>query len=61
VHAQNVEIILGSMVNMIGEPICSLNDHKNLHFDIDKGIHITSKFFEANAYRQGLDLLIISQ
>jgi hypothetical protein len=54
VHAQNVEIILGSMVNMIGEPICSLNEHKNLHFDIDKGIHIRSKFFEANAYGHGL-------
>ena len=32
-HAQNVEIILSSMVNMIGEPIWPINKHENLHFD----------------------------
>ena len=31
--AQNMLIILGSIVNIIGTPIWPLNEHVNLHFD----------------------------
>ena len=34
-RAKNVLIILGSIIDMIGEPLWALNEHKNLHFDND--------------------------
>ena len=37
--------------------IRALNEHKNLHFDDTKAIHVCSEMYEANGYMHNLDLL----
>ena len=60
VRAQNMLIILSSIVNIIGGGrLWPLNEHKNLHFDNERHIHMNFKNYEANGYEHYLDLLII--
>ena len=52
-RAQNMLIILDSIVNMIEESIWPLNEHKNFHHIMSKVFIWTLQKYEANAY--GLD------
>ena len=56
-HMQNMLTILGPIVNMIGRIyIWPLNEHKNLHFDNEWDIHMSSK---PMGKQHDLDLFII--
>jgi hypothetical protein len=58
--AQGMLIILGMIVNMIGGGLVwPLDEHKDLHFNIELNIHMNFKSYEANGYGHDLDLLII--
>ena len=61
-HAQNMIIILDSIVNITGGvgPIWPFNKHKNLHFDNAHDIHMSSKNYGESGYSLDLDLLTIS-
>ena len=54
--------ILGSIVNIIGgyQPIWPFNEHKNLHFDNEYDVHMSSKNYEESGYGLNLDSLAIS-
>jgi hypothetical protein len=61
-HAQNMLIILGSIINIFGgETYMIFEELKNLHFEDEEDIHMSSKNYVENGYRNiALDLLIIS-
>ena len=54
-----MQILLNSVVNIIGGSIWPVYEHKNLRFDDEKDIHMDFKNCEANGYGHDLDLLII--
>ena len=43
-----------------GEPIWPFNEHKNLHFDNEKDMYMSSKDYEESGYGLKLDWLTIS-
>ena len=52
--------ILGSVFNNnCRTPIWLVNEHENLHFDNEQGIHMNSKTYEESGYGLNLDLLTI--
>lgn len=60
-RVQNMIIILGLIVNVIGggELIWSFIEHDNLHFDNDKNIHMSTKDYEKSNYDFSLNLVTI--
>ena len=55
----NLLTILGSIVNIIGEPVWSFKKKENSHFHYEYHVH-TSSEDEENSYGLDLGLLIIS-
>ena len=56
-----MRIIVGSIINILEEGkgiILPFNEHTNIHFDIEKGIHTSSKNYAESDY--GMDLLMNS-
>ena len=58
--SQEMITILGSIGNNMEGPIWPFNEHKNLHFDNEEDIHVSSKNYEESGYSLNLDLLAIS-
>jgi hypothetical protein len=48
--AQNMLVILSSIVNMVGGFVWPLNGHGNLYFDNEWDIHMSFKFYVASGY-----------
>ena len=59
-RAQNMPIILESIVNIIGRRGRG-DEHKNPHFDNERDLHTRSKYYKTNGFGRDLDLLIISK
>ena len=59
-RAQNVTIILGSLVTIVKRSLWPFNEHENIHIDNQQYIHMRFENYKEGDYNLNLDLPIVS-